>query len=367
MGGLKAEWSRRAALRGLQAGLTAVVGTLALPARAQEPSSDKADDTSETSTAITAIGFSPDGRLVAAAGVNHVIGVWEVASGKLVKSLLYPETQNAAGALAFTDENRILVVGNAARRRNSKGVALLTFEIESGDRFNEASVAPDWAGVICANPKAGLIASIGRGSDRSIRLWDRSSLQIERIWPAHDSPVRALAMSQDGKRLLSGGGIARRIRDPSVRLWDLNGREIRKLDGHTTSLRAVAFTSDGRRIVSMSSDSVRVWSAETGAAVGEVKFAEPGLSDDEAVISPDGAWFASAARHDGSTSTVLAQRAVATGKILRQWTDEDQTTPVLAVSPDGRLLLIGGDGGKIRVWDAKTGLLRQMLELPAKP
>jgi WD40 repeat protein len=67
--------------------------------------------------------------------------------------------------------------------------------------------------------------------------------------------VNSVAFSSDGRRIVSGS------LDRSVRVWDVSmGEELNLLKGHTGLVRSVAFSSNGRRIVSGSDNSsVQVW------------------------------------------------------------------------------------------------------------
>jgi len=82
----------------------------------------------------------------------------------------------------------------------------------------------------------------------------------------HTDWVRSVAFSPDGKRIVSGSD------DNSLRLWDaVKGVPLNEpLTGHTGRVTSVAFAPDGKHLVSGSFDkAVRLWDADKGIALGE--------------------------------------------------------------------------------------------------
>src|SRR5262249_27785895 len=80
----------------------------------------------------------------------------------------------------------------------------------------------------------------------------------------HKDSVRACAFSPDGRHILSGS------RDTMLKVWDAaTGREVRSLEGHKDSVRACAFSPNGRQILSGSDDrTLKLWEAEKGRELG---------------------------------------------------------------------------------------------------
>ena len=81
-----------------------------------------------------------------------------------------------------------------------------------------------------------------------------------RQFAGHTNTVLAVAFSPDGKQVLTGS------RDNTARLWDAaTGHELRVFLGHTGAIRSVAFSPDGKQVLTSSADgTVRVWDVATG-------------------------------------------------------------------------------------------------------
>ena len=135
-----------------------------------------------------------------------------------------------------------------------------------------------------------------------------------------------------------------------IRTWDMtSGHELPHLQGHTASIHAVAFSPNGKLLVSGSEDStVKLWMFPVGTQVATLRGHKAGVL--AAVFSPVGNLLASAGLDESVRVWDLATQSV-------RWVLSGHAGPVfaLAFSPDGRTLSSAGKDGLLKVWDMKTG------------
>ncbi len=166
--------------------------------------------------------------------------------------------------------------------------------------------------------------------------------QMARFAPFGEE-IRGIAFSPDGRRLVTGSD------DRVVRVWDAAGGTcLQTFEGHTGLINAVAFGTDGRVVLSCSVDQTfRQWDLASGKVVDE-RYGHDGPVNAVA-YSPDGRWIASG----GADGTIRYWRAAGGPAVALL---HGHTAPVfrLAFSRDGRRLASVSRDSAGPVWEARV-------------
>jgi WD40 repeat protein/tRNA A-37 threonylcarbamoyl transferase component Bud32 len=194
---------------------------------------------------VNSVTFTADGRHVVSASDDRTVRLWEVETGQQVRAFTKGETEPVWSADVSADGTR-LVSGNYA------GV-LRRWDARTGDPIHKPVEMSEMALGSVTFLADGRRTLTQRGNDAGV--WDLQTPKPVVLFTGHSGWLGRLAISPDGRRVLSGSA------DRSVRLWDVaTGKELYQFDGHKGPVYDVAFSPDGRFAVSASWDrTVRIW------------------------------------------------------------------------------------------------------------
>jgi WD40 repeat protein len=143
-----------------------------------------------------------------------------------------------------------------------------------------------------------------------------------------------VVFSPDGRRLAGAS-----FHGGSVKVWDARtGQELLALAAHTSQVHGLAYSADGRRLVT-SDGEIHVWDAASGQPILTIK--DPDGYSGAVALSPDGTGIA-AAYPARDKSYVIKLWDARTRQVIRTWKHGSDQTDDLAFTPDGKRLAFAG-------------------------
>jgi len=246
------------------------------------------------------VAFSPVRNLLAATSETSAVTLYDLDSGR--ESILWRAPNQGVWRvrkLSFSQDGSKLVIyaGSTINFGDEVWVVnVSSSQVESRHpttwsdtgHHGAARLSPD-------NRRLYLARSDARNSRYSILCLDLTTGQeLWRTETQRDYGLTALAVSPDGQVLASGSG----FEDPTIRVWDAaTGRLLVRLDGHTGWVAELAFTKDGRRLISAATDqTIRFWDTGTWT---ETKVLRGHTDEVQAIALSESAQLVASASKDG--------------------------------------------------------------------
>lgn len=295
---------------------------------------------------VKSISFNSDGCIVATASEER-IELWDIETGLLIKTL-YGHKSRVSSVLFDYNNNSIVSASDDRTIRiwREKTNALLGCIRKRKEKIVSAEFSSDGNMII--------------SSSNTIDIWDTKNLRLLKSFERHIEHYGFATFSPDGKMIAMGG------LDNTIRLYDAkSGNLLRILKGHKWLPRSVAFSSDGRLLISGSSidQKILVWETQSGNLLKifhvqcNVLLASFTKQDSQVVFLTDGESSGGFFIDDRFSAVFIGRGEIDTCNILKEIKLPSENPTAEGFSSDGNMLALGYFDGLVKLWDTRTGEL----------
>jgi WD40 repeat protein len=296
---------------------------------------------------ITCMAFSLDGRLIVSGSDDGTVRIWDTHTGQCIRVL--DAEQGAVESLALSADGKRLVTLNSLALRvwdtHTGGILHVLenkeqWDDETGEILDFSEWHPGGASCVALSGDGGLIVSGGM----TLKMWDGKTLELISTLEGHTDPIHTLCLSGCGNKILS-------VSSDSIRIWELTREEcILCLEGNFNP-GTVALGEDGTLVVGDDA-TLRVLDARTGECLRLLEGHQSGIA--AVAMHPNGTLLVS-----GSYDKTLRAWNPRTGECLRVLEGLGGRIHRLALRADGISLISGGRDGAVWVWDLENSPLNR--------
>jgi WD40 repeat protein len=291
------------------------------------------------SASSCALAFSSDGGLCASSGSS--IELWDVNKAMQVREFEY--TKQWIESLTFSADDKTLIAGG-------DDGTIRFYNVATGKEAHRVEAHKGPVISVVLSPDGKLMASTSH--DGVLRLADaatagKSRVLAKRLAESEYQGASRLAFSPNGQWLAWAGE-----RPEIVQLYDVeSGKKGQQFKGHASPIESIAFSPDGKTLVTGGSDStVRLWEVATGKQLPPPHVHQSGAW---ATLSPNGK--AVVTRCVGVPTTIYLWDVDHAKEVRSEERLDEEWVLGLGFSPDGNTLASCNFKGMARLWNGKTG------------
>jgi len=287
---------------------------------------------------VNGVAVTPDGKRAVSASSDKTLKVWDVDTGRALRTL--EGHSGVVHGVALTPDGMRAV---SASYDNT----LKVWDLETGCAPRTLEGHTEFVNAVAVTPDGKW--AVSASDDYTLKVWDLNTGRALLTLEGHSAPVSSVAVTPDGKRAVSASW-------KTLKVWDLQtGHALRTLEGHS-AVYGVAVMPDGKRAVSASDDNtLKLWDLETCGALQTLRGHANRVCC--VVVTPDGKRAVSA-----SSDYTLKVWELDTGRALQTLEGHSDVVCGVAVTADGKRAVSASWDNTLRVWDLDTGREPPMLE-----